>query len=103
MSDPNKMTNIASPRIISSNRRNWAKCNDKLYEIKVKNFYYDGLWYRIRKSSAKRTTYEKKQEKGKKTDVVHMRTVLPFYDEWTLEDVSEYTSDEEIRSKRNNN
>jgi len=36
-----------------------------------------------------------KQEKGKKTDVVHIGRILPFYDEWTLGDESEDSSYEE--------
>jgi len=44
--------------------------------------------YRITKKVSE-VKYEVKQEGDRKTDVVHIGRILPFYDEWTLGDISE--------------
>jgi len=48
-------------------------------------------------------TYEVKKEGGRKTDVVHIGRILPFYDEWTLGEMAEEEEegdDEEHRAPK---
>jgi len=44
--------------------------------------------YRITKKVSE-VNYEVKKEGGRKTDVVHIGRILPFYDEWTLGEIAE--------------